>query len=130
MSRPNVDASGDLSLLELRALVGTLLAEVARLRAENEALKDEIARLKNLPPRPRLKPSGMDKATQPADGLGQSRTRGKQGRGAKRLTISHEQVLKASAPAGSRFKGYEDVLVQDLHWAARVIRYRRERWLT
>lgn len=130
MSRPDVDASGDLSLLELRALVGTLLAEVARLRAENEALKDEIARLKNLPPRPRLKPSGMDKATQPADGLGQSRTRGKRGRGAKRLTISHEQVLKASAPAGSRFKGYEDVLVQDLHWAARVIRYRRERWLT
>ncbi len=116
--------------MELRALVGTLLAEVARLKAENQALKDEIARLKGLPPRPPLKPSGMEKATQPAAGSGQSRTRGKGGRGAKRLRISHEQIVKAIAPAGSRFKGYEDVLVQDLHLSAQVIRYRRERWLT
>ena len=36
-----------------------LRAEVAGLRAENAALKDEIRRLKGLPPRPTLKPSGM-----------------------------------------------------------------------
>ena len=71
MSRPDVDASAELSLSELRALVGTLLAEVARLTAENQALtaenqalKDEIARLKGLPRRPTLKPSGMEKASQ------------------------------------------------------------------
>jgi len=129
MSRPDVEASGELPLSELRGLVGTLLAQVARLKAENQALRDEIARLKGLPPRPPFRPSGMEKATQPS-GSGQSRTRGKRGRGAKRLTISHEQIVRAAVPAGSRFKGYEDVLVQDLHWAARVIRYRRERWLT
>jgi hypothetical protein len=126
MSLPDVEASADLSLAELRALVGTLLTEVARLRAENQALRDEIARLKGLPPRPTLKPSGMEKATQPAAG----KPRSKRGRRAKRLPLTDEQIVTVAVPAGSRFKGYETLIVQDLELSARAIRYRRERWRT
>ena len=36
---------------------------MAQLRAENAALREEVARLKGLPPRPKLKPSGMEKGS-------------------------------------------------------------------
>ena len=38
--------------------------------------------------------------------------------------------MKVAVPAGSRFEGYEDFLVQDVIVRAHVIRYHRERWLT
>ncbi|MBK1657769.1 hypothetical protein CKO45_05940 [Paracraurococcus ruber] len=59
-----------LALAELRELVGTLVSKVtdlgaanAALKAENQALRDEVARLKGLPPRPPSRPSGMEQAT-------------------------------------------------------------------
>src|SRR4029453_259444 len=41
-----------------------------------------------------------------------------------------DQAIETTAPPGSRFKGYEDFLVQDLLLRAEAVRYRRERWLT
>src|ERR1700684_4070210 len=85
---------------ELVGLVRRLLGEVKRLRAENEkvsaawvglrvenqTLKDEIARLKQLPPRPPMKPSGME-----GDGSARGRGRGRRGWG----------VEAAGGPRGS-----------------------------
>jgi uncharacterized small protein (DUF1192 family) len=139
------------SVAELREVVGRLVGEVRRLhsdtaalqarvdahqmtittlRAENQALRDEVARLQGLPPRPPSRPSGMEQATQP--GVSDTgATRPKRPRGVKRdaQAITAERVLKVAVPAGSRFKGCEDILVRDLRVSAEVIRDRRERWL-
>jgi Transposase IS66 family len=112
----------------LRRLVAELLGEVVRLRDENAALKEEIARLKGLKGRPKLKPSGMERAT-PGPASRAKTKRSRRSTIAKRV-VHEERVLAISAPPGSRFKGYEDFVVQDLRLEARVIRYRRQRWLT
>ena len=39
-------------------------------------------------------------------------------------------MLRVEHPKGSQFKGYEPYQVRDLVMTARVVRYRRERWLT
>ena len=151
MSLPDAASLEAFSLAELREVMGRLVGEVRRLhsdnvalqagvdaqqativvlRAENQALRDEVARLKGLPPRPPSRPSGMEQATQPGAG-GKDEKRPKLPRGVKRdaQAITAERVLKVAVPAGSRFKGYEDILVRDLRLSAEVIRYRRERWL-
>ena len=124
---PPGDIDG-LSAAELKALVVKLLARVAELERTVTAHREEIARLKGLKGPPRFKPSGMEKAsTLPAPrGKAGSRVGGKMAR----LAPPEDRVVAAAVPGGSRFKGYETFVVQDLEVRPRVIRYCRERWLT
>ncbi|MBV1796524.1 transposase [Siccirubricoccus sp. G192] len=104
---------------------------MASLKVESQALRDEVARLKGLPPRPPSRPSGMEQATGGGSGTGPGGKRSRRRRGAKRdrEAVTAEVVVKAEPPAGSRFKGYQDILVRELRLTAEVVRYRRERWL-
>jgi hypothetical protein len=115
----------------LRSENEKVCAALAKLKVEHQAVKDELARLKHLPPRPPIKPSGMDKAT---DAKGPEAVGGKGGRSTQRrgsqldqLTIGATVVVGAKAPPGSRRKGYEDIVVQDLSLKPTMTRYRRER---
>jgi hypothetical protein len=154
VSPPPTDSLDGLPLSELRRVLAAALAELERFRSDFSGLEvevadlkltvaardakileqaEEIARLKGLPPRPKFKgkPSGMEvPASKP---LGSEKKGRKPGRGAKRdrLRVTAEVELKArGVPPGSRFKGYEDVTVQDLLISVGVTLYRRERWET
>jgi hypothetical protein len=129
MSPPDAASLEALSLAELRGLAGDLMAEMARLQTENRAPRDEVARLKGLPPRPPSRPSGMEQATG-GTGTGKGGRRSRRRRGAKRDrdAVTAAAAVKAAPPPGSRFKGYQDVLARELHLSAEVVRYRRERW--
>jgi hypothetical protein len=148
MSSGSVDSLESLSLTEVVGLVRGLIGEVERLRRENEKLtaalaasrreneqlKDEIRRLKGLPPRPTIKPSGMEKATdRPAEerpSEADAPPPRRRGPGVSKLSIDRTVTLTTSAPAGSRPKGCEEIIVQDIAFQPEVTLYRRERWMT
>jgi hypothetical protein len=109
-------------------LLVKVLGEVAALKQIVSEQREEIARLKGLKGPPDIKPSGMDKATEPENPDRQA-NRPRRGKVSPRVSIE-EHVLKAAAPPGSRFKGFETYLVQDLVVSVRAIRYLRERWVT
>jgi len=126
---PRVDLD-HLSPADLKRLVVTLMERIAGLEHTVAALREELARLKGLKGPPSIKPSGMEQASGDAPPKEGRRKRRRRGRGAANLSVHEDRVVKVAVPAGSRFKGYEDFLVQDVIVRAHVIRYRRERWLT
>lgn len=128
-SLPDVESLG---LDDLKKLVLKLLEENAGLCADVAALRAENRRLKGLKGPPDIKPSGMDRSARSRAKARSGRAANKARRGSKkgRVAIDERRVVKADAPAGSRFKGYEDYLVQDLHCCSHVVLLRRERWLT
>lgn len=148
MTPPKSDSLIGLTPSELIGAVRDLIGEVGRLRSENvklggalaklrvehQAVKDELARLKHLPPRPPYKPSGMEKATEGPERGGENAkdeaSKRRRGPGVSKLSIDRAETLSVEAPAGSRPKGFEEIIVQDLMRKAETARYRRERWET
>jgi hypothetical protein len=120
----------ELSLEDLQRFVLELLEEKAKLRSEIEGLREEVARLRGLKGRVKLKPSGMDKQAKARQKAKQGRKQAKRTRGAKRLAVDEERVIATPHPEGSRFRGYEDYVAQELVVKRLVVRYRRERWET
>jgi hypothetical protein len=120
-----------LSPAELKVLVLRLLQEVAELRGTVAAQRDEIARLKGGPPRPNIKPSGMEQASDPKPPGGSGQERRRRGSTRSKLSIDEERKVKlAVPPPGSRFKGYTSFVVQDLVIDRHVVDFQCERWQT
>ena len=131
--KPIKVAGVEVSAEERTPLVDRLLRVIEEQQAEMRALRDEIARLKGLPPRPTIRPSTLN-APHP-DPSHKKKRRGKRPGSAKRqktgeLTI-HETipVPLEGLPEGTQQNGYEDFVVQDLKIEAHNVCYRRLRYL-
>jgi hypothetical protein len=111
---PNLE---DLSAAELRSLVVSLLEAVAQLEAKVAALTEENAQLKGLKGRPNLKPSGMEKGTDPSPAASGKTDRPQRRRDlpkSTRLIVDEERVVPLAPQPGWRFKGFKVYTVQDL----------------
>ena len=106
---------------------------------EIDALKIEVAKLKKLPPKPKIRSSKLpkdddndnptghsgNKRNSSGNGVGKSRKR------KKKLNIHKTQIIKPdNLPKQSRFLGYQDYFVQELIIEPFNTRYRLARYQT
>jgi Transposase IS66 family len=132
----NLDAIADPATREVvRQLLNSIeaqAAEIAALRAENQHLRDEVARLKGGSGKPNVKPSVQPPATDHSSET-ERHTRTPRGKPKKNetLTVTREQrcvVDPATLPEGARFNGTRACIAQNLIFQVEVIRFLREEW--
>lgn len=131
MELPEIRPEDRTPLVEaLLGIMRQIVDRVTRLEEDNQLLRDEIARLKGLKPRPDIKPSileGTQAKTPKQEGS-------KRPGSAKRpktaeLHIHHEVALHPQdLPLGATFRGFEPYVVQELVIENKNTRYLRARY--
>ena len=113
-------------------LVEELSAENQRLRAEVQRLRDEVSRLKGEQGKPEMKPG--KKETAPLHSSEKERRQPEhweKGKKVPEIRIDREEVLevkKSELPADAEFKGYEEVVVQDVKVMTDNVLFRKEKY--
>ena len=119
---------------EERTPLVTALIEIIRIQQEQiQELRDEIARLKGQKPKPKIKPSVLEKYFENKETKKEFTKRPGSTKREKtdKLEIHETVIVKAeNVPPGSMFKGYEEFTVQGLVFQPHNTLYRRERWRT
>lgn len=119
----------------VEALLAIVCAQQDRIRQLEETvqqLRDEIAILKGLKPRPTITPSILEQPPPPpTDGERKKRPGSDKKSKNAQLIITHEErIAFPDPPVGSISKGYEEYIVQELVIQPKVTRYLRERIVT
>ena len=121
-------------LVFLVNLVDTQKHEISELRAENQRLRDEINRLKGEQGKPTIKGNKPPLGKSTKYSSEQERRTPKEWTKTSKIAtvlVDREQVLRvdpAVLPADAEFKGYEDVIVQDLIFRSDNVRFRKEKF--
>ncbi len=135
-----------MSMIEQQqALIDRQQETIQKQQAQIEALNTEVARLKKLPKKPKIRPSTLPKDDEESDhddsddtgASGQGETDDSNGKTTKprkrkkKLTLHKTKVIKPdNLPEGSRLLGYEDYTIQDLLIQPHNTRYRLARYQT
>jgi len=111
-------------------LVSQLL-EIIQQQAELiQQLKDEIARLKNQKPKPKIRPSQLEKPKKKKSSSGKRPGSLKKSKTADIVIHKEIPVPPEFIPPGSIFKGWQEYTVQGIKITPHNIRYLLERWET
>ena len=114
-------------------VVGELIEYIKQQGEMIQKLKDEIAILKGQKPKPKIKPSNLEKDANTPEKSSENKKRpgSKKKSKTKHLAINEEKIIQPqSIPKGSEFKGYKDFVVQDLVIKSWNTCYRRARYKT
>jgi hypothetical protein len=112
-------------------LVLALLEIIQYQQEQIQELRDEISRLKGQKPKPKIRPSALEKERVNQDKETGLPKRPGSAKRNKAPTIHETVILRAlDVPKGSAFKGYEDFTVQGLVLRPHNTLYRRQRWIT
>ena len=111
---------------EITPTVAMLLELIQEQSEEIQVLRDEIVRLKGQKPKPKIKPSNLDKKTKPPSEQQKTKPKRKKKSKTKDIVVHEEQKLHPDdLPEGSTFIDYKNFLVQDILFANWNVMYKR-----
>lgn len=115
--------------------IETLVAELDEMRAENQRLRDEIARLKGEKGKPKIKANRSPDQTTNGNPQPGRRSKPRAASGQRvprkeRIKIDREEIIKldrSQLPPDVTHRGYRDVIIQNIIFKSDNVRYRLER---
>jgi cell division protein FtsB len=124
------------AILHLLNLIETLKVENDQLRDENQRLRDEVNRLKGEQGKPDIKARRKKSKKRISTNYSSEQERREPRERRKkskndRIEIDREQVLEVDRdllPEDAEFKGYEEVIVQDIEIKTDNVRFRKEKY--
>jgi hypothetical protein len=124
------------AIVLLLSLVEDLMAEHRALREENQRLRDEINRLKGEQGKPDIKANKSKSSPSTSTDYSSEQERHRPKKQSKRkkketIRIDREQVMKvdpATLAHDAQFKGYEDVVVQDVILRTDNVLFHKEKY--
>lgn len=127
---PDIPADERTATVEsLLGFIRPLLDHLRQLEETIQELRDEIAVLKGLTPKPQIRPSPLEQPPRPPRTDGDQRPGSLKRAKTAALRIDSEVVLHPpDLPAGAVFKGFEPYVVQELTLVATNTRYLRARY--
>ncbi|NOQ46469.1 MAG: transposase, partial [Desulfobulbaceae bacterium] len=102
---------------------------ILALKEQNQILRDEIARLKNQNPKPKIKPSKLPK-DQKSKPIPKGSSQKKKKKTAELTIHKEERIAPEQIPEGSIFKGLRPYTVRGLRILPFNTRYLLEQWQT